>query len=205
MDQPNNPTVSNSNQPPKKNHHIILLAVLVLIAVVELFLLLSKNGKLPTAVTTEESQVTEESLTEGTVEGVFSLNSQSTTVSVGTPIVFTVTADSNKRGVVGFDAVVEYDTSAFSLASVSSSLQGFTAVGSTRKKYLEVTSAKDPQTLVTPVLSNTEVLKITLNPLKQGSYAVKLLDKVDSSTTKFVDSETEVFRPQTNSVTVTVE
>jgi len=192
---------------PKKSVHytVLIVIALVLVAVVELVLLMNKNGGFPSAVTTDSNRVEEEALREGASEGVFTLVASSGTVQVGVPVVLSVTADSNKHGVVGFDAVFEYDRTAFSLGSVTSSLPGFTAVGSARKQYLEVTSAKDPQTVVTPVLNGTEVLKITLNPLKSGSYPIKLVDKVGSSSTKFVDSETDVFKPQTNSVTVTVK
>lgn len=190
--------------PVKKNYHGGLLVVLVLIAVVEFVLLMNKNGQLPYAASTKQEEVVEVPVEEGVVEGIFSLSADKV-ATVGAPLTFTVTADSNKRRVVGFDAVVEYDASVFTLGRVTSSLKGFTTSSSTRNKYLEVTSSKDPQTVVTPVLQNTEVFTFTLTPRKAGSFRVDLVDKADASSTKYVDSDTQVYMPKVNGVEVMVK
>ena len=190
--------------PVKKNYHGGLLVVLVLIAVVEFVLLMSKNGQLPTAASTKQEAVIETPMQEGVEEGEFSLSADKI-ATVGAPLTFTVTADSNKRRVVGFDAVIEYDASAFTLGPVISSLKGFTSSSSTRNKYLEVTSSKDPQTAVTPVLQSTEVFTFTLTPRKVGKYEVHLVDKADESSTKYIDSDTQVYVPKVNSVEVSVK
>ncbi|MGB2732173.1 MAG: hypothetical protein WBC38_04365 [Microgenomates group bacterium] len=192
-------------QPPvKKNFHRSLLVVLVVIAAVEFLLLMNKNGQFPPAASTKQEAEVESPLQEGVMEGVFSLKADKV-ATVGAPLTFTVAADSNKRKVVGFDTIVEYDETAFTLGSVRSSLKGFTATSSTRKKYLEVTSIKEPQEAVTPVLKNTEVLSFTLTPRKVGNYKVNLVDRVGESSTKYIDSETQVYLPKVNGVTVTVK
>lgn len=191
-------------QPVKKNFHVGLLTVLVLIAIIEFFMLLNKNGQLPSVTPTRRDEVVEAPVQENVMEGVFSLSADKV-ATIGAPMTFVVKADSNNRRVVGFDAVVEYDTTAFTLGSVRSSLEGFTTTSSTRKKYLEVTSSKDLQTVVTPVLQDTEVLTFTLTPRKAGSYTIVLVDQVDGSSTKYVDSDTQTYSPRVNSVEVMVK
>lgn len=198
---------NSSEQIPKKNFHISLLIVLVLVAAVEFVLLLKKDGKLPMAVSTnfeETSQVPDE--VEGVVEGSFIVSvGDNASYAVGVPLIVTVNADSNGRGVVAFDAIFQYDTSAFTLGSLSSSVVGFSAVSNVRRGYLEVTSSKDPQTTVVPVFKNTNVLTFTLVPQKVGNYSIRLIDKVGGSSTKFIDSNTKIFLPKTGSVSVTVK
>ncbi len=205
-----NPTESSLQQPAKKNFHIPLLVVLmlVLIAAVEFVLLMKKDGKLPTAVSTTMEEVTpapaeEEAASEGSFKIVADDNNA--VHAIGVPFTVALNVDSNGRGVVGFDAVVEYDPAAFILGPVVSNVQGFTAISSTRKNYLEITSSKDPQVATPPVFKDTKVVTITLTPRKAGSYPVRLLDKVDGSSSKFIDINTKIFAPQTSSVTVTVK
>ena len=199
--------IESTQQPqaPKRNYLLVFFVVLVVIAVAELFLILQKSGGLPSAATIEENEVVEESTEMGIGEGVMSLGSDIQEATVGKPIKFVVKLDSNKRGVVGMDAVLSFDKAVFSAGPVDSSLKGFTAVSSTRKNYLEVTSSKDPQTVEIPVLANEDVFSFMLTPKKAGVYKVELLGKADKSSTKFIDAETAIYLPKVNSVTVTVK
>lgn len=188
---------------PKKNFLKLFIVVMAIVAVVELYLLLQQNGKFPTAVTTStvDKQVTEAPVE----EGVLSLSVGKQVTTVGTPINFVVKLDSSKRGVVGMDAIVSFDKKVFSASPAQSTLKGFTAVSSSRKNYLEVTLSKDPQTVEIPVLENEDIFSFTLVPNKAGVFKVELLSEADRSSSKFVDSDTEIFLPKVNSVTVTVK
>ena len=188
---------------PKRNFLVLFLVVLAIVAVVELYLLLQQNGKVPTAVTT--SAVVKE-VTEAPVqEGALSLSVGNQVATVGSPISFVVKLDSNKRGVVGMDAVVSFDKKVFTAGPARSSLPGFTAASSARKDYLEVTLSKDPQTVEIPVLENEDVFNFTLVPNKAGVFKVELLSEADKSSSKFIDSDTEIYMPKVNRVTVTVK
>lgn len=202
-----NNVASNQPQEPKKNFLVLFLIVLALVAAVELFLLLQKNGKFPSAVSTnvEETSLARDEL-EGVAEGAFNVSAgDKSTYTVGVPFTVILSADSNGRGVVGFDAVFQYDTTAFTVGSVSSPVVGFSATSNTSKGYLDVTSTKDSEKIVTPVLKNTDVLVLTFTPKKKGSFSIRLLDKINNSSTKYIDDNTKIFLPKTGSVTVTVE
>lgn len=196
-----------SPEPSMKKFLIPLLIVLVLIAVALLVFVWQKRDNPPSAVSTTavEEQLEVVPVQRGTEEGVFSVNTSDQVASVGVPMKVLVKADSSGRAVVGFDAILKYDVEAFTLGEVKSSLTGFTAIASSRKNFLEVTSFKDLVSSVAPVFNNTEVLEVTLTPLKAGIFTVDLIDEVGSSNTKYIDGNTEVFIPQVNSVTVTVK
>lgn len=202
-----NVSVTDQVQTPKKNFLIPLLIVLALVAVFELALLLKKDSSLPTAVSTnteETPQVTDKM--EGATEGSMKVSAgENTNNTVGVPFTVTVIADSNGRGVVAFDAILRYDTSAFTLSSLSSTVTGFSATSNDSKGYLNITSSTNPQSTVTPVFKDTSVLTLTLVPRKAGNYTISLIDKVDSSSTKFIDNNTRIFLPSTGSVNVTVK
>lgn len=190
---------------PKKNFLFLFLIVLVFVAVLELFLVLQKSDKFPSAVYTGENQEVEPPLQEGVSEGVININLLSPKASIGNPITFVVKLDSNKKGVVAMDAVVSFDKNIFTVGTVKSSLPGYTAVSNARKNFLEVTLSKDLQTVEIPVLENEDVFSFTLTPKKAGAHKVELLTTEGKSSTKFVDSDTTVFLPKVNSVTVTVK
>ena len=192
---------------PKKNFLLPILIVLVLIVAVLSVLLFQKNRNLPSAASTSnvENEVIEAPVQTGIAEGVFGLSTASQSASIGVPIVIVLKADSNGRGVVGYDAIVQYDVTAFTLGEVKSTVAGFTAIASSRKNYLEVTSFKDSASTVAPVFKDTDILTVTLTPLKAGVFNVDLLDEIESSNTKYIDSETKVYVPQVDDLTVTVK
>lgn len=204
MDQTN--TELMQPQGPKKNYRFSLLVVLVVIALVEFVLLMNKSA-VPGAVTDSQQQnVQEKQREEVQKAGSFTISTGSQRqFAVGQPVTVTLTANSAKHSVVGFDAVMLFDSSALTYRSVTSNLKGFSIVGSVRKGYLELTSAKDPATEVVPVLSDTEVATITFVPTKAGEYKLTLLDAIEQSSTKFVDSETMMYQPQVNEVVITVK
>ncbi len=204
MDQTN--TELMQPQGPKKNYRVSLLVVLVLIALVEFVLLMNKNT-VPGAVTDSQQQnMKERKMEEVQKAGSFTVSTGSQKqFVVGQPVTVTITASSDKHSVVGFDAVMLFDASALTYRSVSSDLKGFTVVGSVRKGYLELTSAKDPAAEIVPVLNDTKVATVTFTPTKAGQYKLSLLDAIDQSSTKFVDSETVMYQPQLNEVSITVK
>ncbi len=136
------PIETQPQHPGKKNVYLFILAALIVVAVVEFVLLMSK-GKAPSAVSTVGDKTAVTPAQEQTIsEGFFKIAAGDTAAGyvVGVPFTVTLNVDSNGRRVVGFDAVVEYDESAFTLGQVTSNEDGFTAISSTRKKYLEKTS-----------------------------------------------------------------
>lgn len=194
-------------QTPKKPYAVSLLVVLVVIALVEFVLLMNRSAVAPGAVTNTSNQEATQKEEMFQKAGAFTLSADKMggQYRVGDTITLTMTADSAKKGVVGFDAVMLFDASTLTYQGARSQIKGFTTVGSVRRGYLEVTSAKDPQTLITPVLADTEVVSVSFTAKKAGQYKVSLMDVVDQSSTKFVDSETTMYLPQLNEVTITVK
>lgn len=204
MDQDNSGLMQP--QGPKRNYRVSILVVLALIALVEFILLMNKNAA-PGAVTSMRQPDGEQSKPDEMKQaGSFTVSVDSQQrFSVGQPVSIVVTADSGEQSVVGFDAVVLFDTTGLTYRSVTSNLTGFTTVGSVRKGYLELTSAIDPVATAAPVLRKTSVAAITFMPKKAGTYRFTLLDQIDQSSTKFVDNKTVLYRPKLNEVVITVK
>lgn len=202
-----NAKVTEQIQTPKKNFLIPLLIALVLVAVFGLVLLIKKDRQQPIAASTEKEELTQVAgVSEGTKEGSLKLSADNIENNVvGKPFTVTVKASSNGRFIVAFDALIRYDTSAFSLSSLSTTVAGFSATSDDSKGYLNITSSTSPQAAVTPVFKDTSVLKLTLVPRRTGNYNISLIDRVDSSSTKLIDNNTGILLPQTGSLNVTVK
>lgn len=202
-----NTTVTYQRQTPKKNFLIPFLMVLILIVTFEFVLLIKKDKKVPDAVSTSSQETPQvKGVSDGSMEGSFKLSKDNkTNYMVGVPFTVTVNADSNGRGVVAFDTVLQYDTTALTLSSFSSTVNGFTATSDEKDGYLYITSSTSPQVAVTPVFKDSSVLTITLVPKKAGNFTIGILDKVDNSSTKFIDNNTRIYWPSIGSVNVMVK
>ena len=203
----NDTKVVEQRQSPKKSFLVPFLIVLILIVAFEFVLLIKKDRNVPDAVSKSSQEAPQvKGISDGSMEGYLKLSTDyKSNYIVGVPFTVTVKADSNGRGVVAFDTILQYDTSALTLSSISSTVNGFTATSVDNEGYLLITSSTSPQVAVTPVFKDTSVLTITLVPKKTGNFTISLIEKVGKSSTKFIDNNTRIFLPSIGSVNVKVK
>ncbi len=125
-------------------------------------------------------------------------------LTVGTPFVLQVLANSNSKDVVGYDLLLSYDQTAFKLGTEISPLASFKVYPFQRGDHETYTAIKAPEVKTPTLLNQDELLTISMTPLKQGSYTLKLLDRSGKETTKMVDVKTHILTPQLTPLQVTV-
>ena len=129
--------------------------------------------------------------------GSFVLREQSghTTVPLGGLVTFDVIATSGTDTVAGYDAILSYDETAFSLQSVQNKLDTFRIFTYDRTTHLVISATKNLQ-VSTPIrFDNTPILSITLSAKKKGMYVFSL-KPVANESSKLVDETVQVTYPQ---------
>lgn len=126
-------------------------------------------------------------------------------VPVNVPFTVQVIADSQSEDIVGFDVLLSYDKKAFKEVSASSPLSGFRVFDTQRDGYLAVTAIQDPQNSTRNVFKDKVILEITLSPALAGEYDLTILPSKKAETSKLVSTETKVFFPKVEGLTVEIE
>lgn len=120
-------------------------------------------------------------------------------------ITLQVVADSEGADVVGFDILLDYDKSAFTLTSAQTPLTGFRLFSKQNENHLSLTATQLLESKVRSLFSATAIVELVLVPKKAGSYTFSLLDEVGNESTKFVDTQSTRLYPQTVSLKVEVK
>lgn len=126
-------------------------------------------------------------------------------IPANVPFTVQVIADSQSEDIVGFDVLVAYDKEAFKEVSASSPLSGFRVFDTQRDGYLAVTAIQDPQNSTRNVFKDQVILEVTLNPALAGEYDLTILSSKKAETSKLVSTETKVFFPKVEGLTVEIE
>ncbi len=120
-----------------------------------------------------------------------------TRFSQGQEVVLNLTANSNGAEVVGFDALVGYDKTAFDLMSVKSLLPDFKIYQFPKEDYLAITSAKSVTSSVKSPLAGG-VVELVFKAKKVGNFNFFIKSASGKEKTKFVDSQTQIIYPKLN-------
>lgn len=115
-----------------------------------------------------------------------------------------VVINSVGKEVVGFDALIQYDKTAFDFVDAISLMPDFKVKSLTRDTHVAITGILAPQSNTKPVLSDTAILKLSFMPKKAGIYNFSILPKVGQETTDIVDSKSRVEYPRVNMTTVEI-
>ncbi len=175
---------------------IYLLAVIFLVLTLGLLTLATRFK--PQPKTTELPTPTAEAAVV-TSDAYLSLVSPKmlTRFSNGEEVTLNLNANSNGVEIVGFDALIGYDKTAFDLISVKSLIPDFKLYQFSKEDYLAITSTKSVSSQVKSPL-NGGVVELVFKAKKVGNFNFFVKSTSGKEKTKFVDSQTQVIYPKLN-------
>ncbi len=164
--------------------------------------LLSINSLLPTAKKTVSQETSNINLT-----GVWmKLSAESTNVSVGDEVTFTVMADSDTADINGFDVLFEFDPQQFEIVQVNSLIPYFDLYTFDKNPtFLSITGTKKLSAETTAVIKNSALISIVARAKQAGTSQARILPDMKMEKTKMVNSKADIMIPSIGeAVTVTV-
>lgn len=218
MDYPSQQPSSQQPQPmgtnymypsrgPQKNKLPFLVLILVLASGFLLYAILNIPAKRNT--TNVEGNVITPTIavsdfnTVGTVTLIE--KNPGTSYKQNSPVTFLVVGDSQGNNVVGYDFLMQYDPEGATFGDVKSLQNNVTVFKRASNGTVSVTGIKDPSAKTDEAWSNTSFAEVSFVPKKSGSFTIRLVSRNGKENTKFVDSQSHVYHPQTGDITVEIE
>ena len=124
---------------------------------------------------------------------------------VGTPVTIQVLADSHNEGIVGWDMLLDYDTTAADFVGASSALPDFKIYSYRRANWLTLTSIQSLSSKTPSVFTGKVIATLTFRPKKAGNLIITIKAAEGNEKTDLVTAQTKALYPQLNSVMLTVE
>jgi len=122
--------------------------------------------------------------------------------SLAQPLVLQATADSHGQEVVGFDILLDFDQSAFTFVKAESPDPTFSVFANLTPTHISITGIKKTSVKAISPLAKSPILNLTFQPKKAGSFTFTLSPKKGRETTKLVNTNSKIFNPVVQSVTV---
>ncbi|OGK19331.1 hypothetical protein A3G67_00300 [Candidatus Roizmanbacteria bacterium RIFCSPLOWO2_12_FULL_40_12] len=196
--------MDSQNQPPHPNYRlfisiIALLAIGIWLVSVYLYRLKQDREDIPAVPVAE---VLPPAPTTAITKGAIELAQQRANPQVGQPFELTVTANSDKKDVVGYDVLLKFDESAWTYNSATSLIPSFTLVPVVRGGLISMTASKSPQVNTPTVFSNTDVVRVTFTAKKKGGATFTVLPSFGNQKTRMVDANLLKINPRTSSIKV---
>lgn len=130
---------------------------------------------------------------------------KSQTVSFAKPIHIIISADSAGESLTGFDAVLQFDTSALSFVSATSLDPAFTLYKNNRDTGLNMTGVIEVGDNMPHVFVNAPLVEVVLQPKKIGSATVVLqMSPGETNDSNLINNQTSDILGSVTGVTVDV-
>ncbi len=185
--------------------YLFLVTWLLLLTALIVYLFISQQQLSQQVSNQQPPYATNQAMHKTTGSMTLSLKDNSTnTVSVGQSFTLQVRGASEGKDVVGFDAILNYDQSAFTFQSASSSLAGFKVFSFARGDHETFTAIKAPEVQTPTPLDQTVMLSTVFTPNQKGTYTFSLAAKSNKETTKMVDVQTKILNPSIQNLQVVV-
>ncbi len=125
-------------------------------------------------------------------------------VRLGQTFNLSVAASSEDSQIVGFDVVVSYDKTAFTMGKASTPLQSFQVFPNEHEDYVIFTGALNVNGEAV-TFAETPILTIPFTAKLKGKYTFSVLPNSGNELTKLVEAQTtKVFAPEVAALQVTV-
>jgi hypothetical protein len=118
-----------------------------------------------------------------------------------------VYAFSDKKDVLAYDLVIFYDKEGLDILKYQSENANFDVFGTKDEKNgkLFLTFGKKLQSKEPTILDNDKIASLVFKSKKTGNFFVKVIDKFNKETTKFVDINNNILYPETNEIYVNIQ
>ncbi len=199
------PTQSTVHHDPDFNTHTLWIAIigalLLIMALGVGILVHDKSVK-------EKTSMNENTSIEPTkvpVGGSFNFTTAATTVKAGQNTLVTIKGDSEGKSIVGFDILITYDPESVRINQVVSKNAEFQISSFTKKLgQISVTGTKTSGNSLAAILNASDLVTISVTPLRAGPLGLELKENIGNEKTKFIDQDYQEYTPNLGSLNLEV-
>jgi len=173
-----------------------IIAIVLLVGLGAFAFFSAQQKKPTTPVRPSRVSSTVPSVTPRPILGSMTISSTSSRFSKGSPVTLQIQASSQGRQVVGYDAVVTYDKTAFDFVKAMSLMNDFKVYSYDRPTYVSLSAIKSLQDNKVITWSNQSLVELTFQPKKTGTFIFSL-NPVGKEASKLVDEKAQVIYPST--------
>lgn len=135
----------------------------------------------------------------------FTSVSEPQTYRVNQEITVRIKANSLGGDIYGYDLLFPYDKTMFEIVETKSALDSFQIFSHDREDYYAVTGLKLLSVTTPVIFEDTEILEMTIKPLKAGTIYLEVLAERGKETSKFVDKDSKVIQPQIQPIKLDIQ
>lgn len=128
-------------------------------------------------------------LTFGTAEG-------GTSATVGQEVVVQIKANSQGSDVNGYDLLIPYDQNAFEIIEATSAREEFQIYQFDRGDYFSITGIKLLTVTDPTPFADDAIINLRIRPKMKGNLYLEVAPEIGRETSKFVDNEVRIIKPQ---------
>lgn len=190
---------------PNYTVFIVVLAVLAIgvwLTSVSLYQQKKQREEIPVVAVTSVPELDSQSTV--STQGIMALQQKNDRVATGQSVEVTVSLDSDKKDVVGYDVLLKYDPDAVDFVNTSSLIPSFSAVPVARDGLVSVTGYKALGANDPTVFSNTPVLRFVFTAKQKGTHTFSVLPSSGKQKTRIIDVDLNRLSPRTTSLQVEI-
>lgn len=144
----------------------------------------------------------ENAFVQHTVNGV--AGDEGATATVGEPVEVALEANSKGADVNGYDLLIPYDKTSFEITNVVSLKDSFEVYPKDREDYYSVTGIKLLNETDPTPFENEPIIQFEIVPKQAGELYIDVMAERGKETTKFVDANVQLIKPQIKPIKITV-
>jgi hypothetical protein len=119
-----------------------------------------------------------------------------TVVPVNQEIKLMIKANSQGVDVSGYDLLIPYDKNMFKIKGAVSKQEAFQIYQFDRGDYYSITGIKLLNVTDPTPFADSDIIELTIVPKQKGALYIEVISEKGKETSKFVDSEVKVIKPQ---------
>lgn len=213
METYNNP---NNNLSPvveqvKENHTpyaLIFIALIIVLAAPFIFIFFRSklNQVAPQLNSTKVSEPTPTPTVIRKKKGGLTLNISGGSVkkTVGSEFTVETILNSPQSQITSFDMVFKFDKSKVELVGSQTTLEGFSLVSIEDTEGIVITAFKSPSSTILHDLDQIGLVNLIFRAKEKGKTVISIVKEKEKRTTKFVDSNSKVFYPETDEIEIEI-
>jgi hypothetical protein len=192
--------MEENNKIKTKSNFFFFLAVISVIIAFSFFLL-SQNNNQKKVITVKPSPVIKP-LTIGSL--ILQASDKKTVRPVNKVFDLVLNASSEGHNVVGYDLVMKYDGTAFTLIDYSSLLSNFKIYTFNKENYFITTGLKELNDTSVSPFKSTPILKFVFQAKQKGRYSFVIEPFLGKDKTQMVDDNTKILNPSINQFVIEI-
>lgn len=186
-----------------------VLVIIAIVIIIVIFVVIQKSVKKtnPLTVIPTSSPISNPSPAKNIINsGSFNLKIADGAVKKESGKEFTVDvlADSNGKDVVGYDIILQFDSTRLDFIKSESKINDFTIYKNNDTGKISFTGVKKIASNSTNILSGKSLVTLTFKAKAQGHASISIIKERQKEVTQFIDGQTQIYYPKVNSINLEI-